>query len=70
MWTPYKQLQRVVESYLTGVAAEGSIAHLEIALQKYKPDFINLLKNSVSMNVLIRKQSHALFDAYVTFFCV
>lgn len=51
MWTPFKQLQRVVETYLSRRAPDGSIANLELTLQKHKPDFINLLKNSVSKNV-------------------
>lgn len=48
MWTPYKQLQKVVETYLTGRAPEGSISNLELVLQKHKPDLINVLKNSVN----------------------
>lgn len=48
MWTPFKQLQRVVETYLSKRAPEGSLANLEFILQKHKPDFVNLLKNSVS----------------------
>lgn len=48
MWTPFKQLQRVVETYLSKRAPDGSLANFELILQKHKPDFINLLKNSVS----------------------
>lgn len=49
MWTPYKQLQRVVETFLANRAPDGSLANLELLLQKHKPDFINLLRNSVSL---------------------
>lgn len=48
MWTPYKQLHKVVETYLIGRAPEGSISSLELVLQKHRTDFINVLKNSVS----------------------
>lgn len=48
MWTPFKQLQRVVETYLSKRVSDDSLATLELTLQKHKPDFINLLKNSVS----------------------
>ena len=51
MWTPFKQLQRVVETFLSKRAPDGSLANLELILQKHKPDFINLLKNSVSKAV-------------------
>lgn len=57
MWTPYKQLHRVVETYLSQCAPEGSIANLELALQKHKTDFINLLKNSVSKSAQNQKIS-------------
>lgn len=49
MWTPFKQLQRVVDTFLSQRAPDGSMATLELILQKHKPDFINLLKNSVSI---------------------
>lgn len=54
MWTPFKQLQRVVDTFLTKRAPDGSLASLELILQKHKPDFINLLKNSVSLINLMR----------------
>lgn len=47
MWTPFKQLHRVVETNLSKRAPEGSLANLELTLHKHKSDFINLLKNSV-----------------------
>lgn len=52
MWTPFKQLHRAVETYLLKLAPEGSLANLELILQKHKPDFVNLLKNSVSQLLL------------------
>lgn len=45
MWTPYKHLQKVVESNLGGQSQD--LATLEMMLRKHKPNFINLLKNSV-----------------------
>lgn len=54
MWTPFKQLHRVVETYLSKRAPEGSLANLELTLQKHKPDFVNLLKNSVSCQFVVR----------------
>lgn len=45
MWTPYKHLQKVVESNLAGQSQD--LATLEMMLRKNKPSFINLLKNSV-----------------------
>lgn len=53
MWTPFKQLQRVVVDFLSQRAPDGSMATLELILQKHKPDFINLLKNSVSVSKTI-----------------
>lgn len=50
MWTPFKQLQRIVETFLSNRAPEGSLANLELLLQKHKPDFINLLRNSVNIS--------------------
>lgn len=47
MWTPYKRLHKVIETYLIGRAPEGSISSLELVLQKHRTDFINVLKNSV-----------------------
>lgn len=52
MWTPFKQLQRVVETYLSKRAPDGSLATLELLLQKHKPDFINLCKNSVCLSII------------------
>lgn len=49
MWTPFKQLQRTVETCLSKRAPDGSLTNLELILQKHKPDIINLLKNSVSL---------------------
>lgn len=48
MWTPYKHLQKVVESNLSGQSQD--IAALEMILRKNKPNFINLLKNSVRID--------------------
>lgn len=48
MWTSFKRLNRIVETYLSKRAPESLLANLELALQKLKSDFVNLLKNSVS----------------------
>lgn len=69
MWTPYKQLHKVVETYLIGRAPEGSISTLELMLQKHKPDFINVLRNSVTKNYqssISRIRHH--FDIIFCFF--
>lgn len=47
MWTPYKQLQKIIDFHLAGHSSDTS--ELEIVLRKYKQNFINLLKNSVSL---------------------
>lgn len=47
MWTPFKQLHRTVETCLSKRAPAGSLANLELTLQKHKSDFVNLLKNAV-----------------------
>lgn len=47
LWTPYKQLSKVVEASLTGRTADSSNLNLELYLRKYKPNFVNLLKNPV-----------------------
>lgn len=46
LWTPYKHLNKVVDSFLGGKATENST--FELTLRKFKQNFINLLKNSVS----------------------
>lgn len=48
LWTPFKQLNKVVEAHLTGRASDSSNLNLELYLRKYKQNFINLLKNPVS----------------------
>lgn len=65
MWTPYKQLHKVVETYLIGRAPEGSISNLELMLQKHKPDFINVLKNSVIRTFRSRIESILRFFSFV-----
>lgn len=45
VWTPYKQLQKIVGSHLSGQSTDHS--NLEATLRKYKQNFVNLLKNSV-----------------------
>ena len=50
IWRPYKELQGSVERALYKKSPE--IYHeLEVALKKFKPDFISLLKNPVSVLV-------------------
>lgn len=51
LWTPYKHLNKVVESFLSGKATENST--FELTLRKFKQNFINLLKNSVSRSCCI-----------------
>ena len=47
IWRPYKELQAIVERSLYKKRPE--VYHdLEVALKKFKPDFISLLKNPVS----------------------
>lgn len=45
MWTPFKHLHKVVETYLLGRAPEGTISSLELILQKHRTDFVNILRN-------------------------
>lgn len=49
MWTSFRQLHRVVETFTSKRGPEGSLAliGLEFSLNKHKPDFVDLLKNSV-----------------------
>lgn len=49
MWTPFKQLLNVVETYLSpGKQRTSNVADLEVTLRKHKQNFTTLLKNPVS----------------------
>lgn len=48
MWTPYKHLYKVVDSFLSSKTNETSISNLDYKLRKHKQNFLNLLRNPVS----------------------
>lgn len=53
IWRPYKELQASVERALYKKSPE--IYHeLEVALKKFKPDFISLLKNPVGVDCVFK----------------
>ena len=59
-WRPYKELQAVVERSLYKKTPE--VYHeLEVALKKFKPDFISLLKNPVSPEMMLEISGSSLF---------
>uniref|UniRef100_A0A336MB53 CSON014651 protein n=1 Tax=Culicoides sonorensis TaxID=179676 RepID=A0A336MB53_CULSO len=45
MWTPFKHLQSVVESYLSSNSSDSNLSELEVVLRKHKQNFTTLLKN-------------------------
>lgn len=47
MWTPFKHLQNVVESYLASNNGEANLSDLEVILRKHKQNFTTLLRNPV-----------------------
>lgn len=47
MWTPFKHLNKLVDSHLHGHVSDTSA--LEAGLRKYKQIFGNVLKNSVRL---------------------
>jgi large-conductance mechanosensitive channel len=48
MWTPFKLLNSVVESYIiAGDQQNTNLSNLEIALRKHKQNFTSLLKSLV-----------------------
>lgn len=49
MWTPFKHLLGVIESYLgPDKQKTNNIAELEVTLRKHKQNFTTLLRNPVS----------------------
>ncbi|CAG2064678.1 unnamed protein product, partial [Timema podura] len=46
MWTPFKELQSVVDAVLAK-PAPGALTQLKQVLRKHKQNFITLLKNPV-----------------------
>lgn len=47
MWTPFKQLFGVIETFLQTPGQEHNVANLSIILRKHKQNFTTLLKNPV-----------------------
>lgn len=50
IWRPYKDLLEIVERAVYRKRPEYQ-HDLEVALKKFKPDFLNLLKNPVSTKI-------------------
>lgn len=53
MWTPYKELQSLVERYITPSPTTPYLHYLEFteALRNHRQNFLTLLKNPVSSRV-------------------
>ena len=50
MWTPFKELQTIVESVVSK-PVQGVLKQVEGVLRKHKQNFITLLKNPVSIDL-------------------
>lgn len=55
MWTPYKELQNLVDKYIVSVSAIQDPQYHELteALRNHRQNFLAILKNPVSVYIYI-----------------
>lgn len=58
MWTPYKELQNLVERYITSAPSTNDPQYHEFmeALRNHRQNFLGLMKNPVSPSMTILKK--------------
>ena len=68
VWTPYKELQMVVEAAIHKKQPDA-IHDLEVMLRKHKADFLSLLKTLVSIEYYTHQELKMLNAAVHVFHC-
>lgn len=51
-WSSLKHLDKVVQAAIS-TRCSKDVGELEVLIRKFKPDFLSLLKNPVSINALV-----------------
>ena len=60
MWTPYKELQNLVERYVTSFSSthDPQFHEFSESLRNHRQNFLTLLKNPVSINSSSNNNQH------------